>query len=313
MTQRELIYIKTVADEKSISKAAKKLFIAQPSLSQYVKRIEDGLNTPLFNRTPAGLTLTYAGERYYHMASQILKMVESFEMEVSDINDMKTGRIHVGIPNHLGAVLLPKILPRFSALCPSIEIHITEETSLALERLLMSGKLDFLIMHAPKEQENPALCYEFLSRDPFLIVTSKNHPVSLQAACAERGGYALLDIRALSQERLITLPAGQRIREVTNSILKEAEINRPDIYLTVKNFATAQLLAASGLGYTLIPSQYLHITSMDIAPACYAIPKQYKAYWDLCITTLKDSFLSKADLLFLQILKELYPQDVRYS
>ncbi|MEW3584663.1 LysR family transcriptional regulator, partial [[Clostridium] symbiosum] len=50
MTQRELIYIKTVADEKSISQAAKKLFIAQPSLSQYIKRIEDSLGTPLFNR-----------------------------------------------------------------------------------------------------------------------------------------------------------------------------------------------------------------------------------------------------------------------
>lgn len=55
MTQRELIYIKTVADEKSISQAAKKLFIAQPSLSQYIKRIEDSLGTPLFNRASTGL------------------------------------------------------------------------------------------------------------------------------------------------------------------------------------------------------------------------------------------------------------------
>ena len=64
MTSRELLYVKTIADEKSISQAAKKLFIAQPSLSQSLQRIEEQLGTQLFNRSVGGLTLTYAGERY---------------------------------------------------------------------------------------------------------------------------------------------------------------------------------------------------------------------------------------------------------
>ena len=58
MTSRELEYIKTVADEKSISSAARKLYIAQPSLSQSLQRIEENLGAKLFNRTPSGLTLT---------------------------------------------------------------------------------------------------------------------------------------------------------------------------------------------------------------------------------------------------------------
>ena len=57
MTSKELLYVKTVADEKSISRAAKKLFIAQPSLSQSIQRIEEALGTPLFNRNTKGLTL----------------------------------------------------------------------------------------------------------------------------------------------------------------------------------------------------------------------------------------------------------------
>lgn len=310
MTQRELIYIRTVADERSISQAAKKLFIAQPSLSQYIRRIEENLGTPLFNRTPSGLTLTYAGERYYHMASQILKMYESFETEISDINNMKTGRIHVGITNHLGTVLLPRILPRFSSLCPFIELHITEETSDKLEHLLSVGKLDFVLMHAPTEQaDNPLIRHEFLSRDPFLIVTAKQHPVAQKAVCSGTEAPPLLDIRHLEKERLITLPPSQRIRQVTDGILKKAGISQPDIYLTVKNFATAQRLAASGLGYTLIPSQYADIITMEAEAAYYSIPGQYNAFWDLCITTLKDAFLSKADLLFLEILKEMYRQE----
>ena len=101
MTTKELLYVKTVADEKNISKAAKKLFIAQPSLSQSIQRIEESVGTELFNRTSGGLTMTFAGERYYHMAVQVLKLYQDFEMEISDINNLKTGRIHLGTTNHL--------------------------------------------------------------------------------------------------------------------------------------------------------------------------------------------------------------------
>ena len=60
MTDRELLYVKTVTEVKSISRAAKKLFITQPSLSQSIQRIEQSLGTKLFNRTPEGLILTDA-------------------------------------------------------------------------------------------------------------------------------------------------------------------------------------------------------------------------------------------------------------
>lgn len=304
MTQRELIYIKTVADEKSISRAAKKLFIAQPSLSQYIKRIEAGLGTPLFRRTSAGLTLTYAGERYYLMAVQILKLCDNFEMEISDINNMKTGRIHIGITNFLGTVLLPKVLPRFTSLCPSVELNVTEETSAGLESLLAAGKLDFVIMHAPQELENPLLQYEQLSRDPFLAVTSRDRPLSLCSQENKSGRYPLLERECLIRSRFIMVPQNQRIRQITDSILRAAGIKSPEILLTVKSFATAQLLAAAGLGVALIPSQYAKITVSDVEPVFYSIPEAYCAYWDLCITTAKDAFLSKADQLFLRILRE---------
>ena len=68
MTTKELLYVKTVADEHNISKAAKKLFIAQPSLSQSIQRIEDSIGTTLFNRTSTGLTLTFAVSISSHLS-----------------------------------------------------------------------------------------------------------------------------------------------------------------------------------------------------------------------------------------------------
>lgn len=306
MTGKELLYIKTVVDEKSITKAAKKLFIAQPSLSQSIQRLEESLGIALFNRTSSGLTLTYAGERYYHMATQVLKIYEDFELEISDMNNLKTGRIHLGVTNHLGTIVLPHVLPRFCELCPFIELHVLEENSTSLEQKLLMGELDFAVMHAPKEPENSQIDYSILKKDPFLLITSGSHPLAAKAQKREGYKYPVADITLLKNESFIMLPKQQRIRQVTDSVLKRAGISQPDIRLTLKSYETAGLLAARGIGITFIPSQYYKLTPSEYAPALFSIDEKYDATWDMCIATLKGGFLSKADQLFIRILKEIF-------
>ncbi len=305
MTQKELLYVKTVADEKSISKAAKLLFIAQPSLSQSIQRIEETLGTQLFNRVSGGLTLTYAGERYYSMATQILKMYENFEIEISDINNLKTGRIHLGTTNHLGTLVLPRILPRFYELCPFIELVITEETSQILDQKLLARQLDFAIMHAPKERTATQINYELLSKDPFIIVMAPDHPLLVHAEPKPGYAYPVLDVRLLQNEPFIMLHKQQRIRQVCDSVLQRAGIRQPEIRFTLKSYETAQLLAAQGLGVTIVPQHYARITSPDYQPAFCSIDSVYDASWEKCIATLNSNYLSKADQLFIKIAKEM--------
>lgn len=308
MTTKELLYVKTVADEHNISKAAKKIFIAQPSLSQSIQRIEDSIGTTLFNRTSTGLTLTFAGERYYHMAVQILKMYEDFQLEISDINNLKTGRIHVGITSHLGTLVLPRVLPAYKKIGPHVEITITEENTASLEQQLLAGKLDFAVMHAPPEKSSlAALHYELLSRDPFVIVLSPDHPLLQKAVSREGYPYPVLDLKLLADEPFLMLHQTQRIRQITDEVLLRAGISRPKTVLTLKSFETAQLLAARGMGVMLVPEQYSRIHSGKLQPARLCIDQIYGAGWDMCIATLNDSFLSKADQLFIRILKEQFP------
>lgn len=308
MTQKELLYVKTVAEVKSISKAARLLFMAQPSLSQSIQRIEDSVGTPLFNRTTGGLTLTFAGERYYHMATQILKMYEDFEMEISDINNLKTGRIQFGITNHLGTLVLPRLLPRFLDICPQVELTVMEETSQILEKNLLSGQLDFSIMHAPRTSEHPQIDYRILTHDPFVIVLSPSHPLLKKANKKSGYEFPVLDLSLLKEEPFLMLHKQQRIRQVTDAVLVRAGIPQPHIRLTLKNYETAQLLAAQGLGITLVPKQYAAITTAGFRPAFCSIDETYDAYWDMCIATLKNSFLSKADRLFLRLAEEIFAQ-----
>ena len=301
MTSKELLYVKTVADEKSISRAAKKLFIAQPSLSQSIQRIEEALGTPLFNRNTKGLTLTFAGERYCQMASQVLKMYEDFELEISDINNLKTGRIHLGITNHLGTLTLPLAMRRFKELCPFVEVLVTEDNSVGLEKRLATGELDFVIMHAPARAQHSKIRYKTIRRDPFILVAAQDHPLVSRAAPTEGYPYPVLDLRLLEEVPMIRLDPDQRIRQITDSVLRRAGLTQVSTVITLKNHTTAQLLAAQGLGITMVPLEYSRLTvEQGPPPALLSIDQRYEAWWDMCVATLEDGFLSKADELFIR-------------
>lgn len=310
MNSRELLYVKTVARAGTISKAAQELFVAQPSLSQSIQRIEESLGVPLFNRTASGLTLTYAGERYCQMASQILKIYGDFEAEVSEISNLKTGRVHLGITNHLGVVVISQVLPEFHQLYPGIEVFVSEENTATLEQKLLTGELDFAIMHAPAPKNSqPLIQYDTLKDDPFVIVLSRDHPLNARALKSPQSPYPVLDLAHLKDEPFLMLHKQQRIRQITDAAFKRAGLTQPKVLLTLRNYETAQALAARGFGLTLLPSEYAALNQSRFLSSLLSVPPEYGAKWSMCISTLKSGFLSRADQMFIQLVKERFSAD----
>jgi len=304
MTNKELLYIKTIIDEKSVSKASRKLFVAQPALSQIIKRIENTYEIKLFNRIGNKILPTAAGEKYYNMATQILNIAENFQLEISNLNRLNIGKIKLGITNFLGTSVLPKVLPYFHERYPKVEIAIIETNSDGLEKGLLSGELDVVVMHALDENINEKINYDIISRDNFRILTSKKNPLVKEAKNKKDSKYPELDLKLLDKENFIMVHREQRIRQASDTILKKADIINPKILYTLKNFSTVQLLIANGLGVTLMPQRYLNILSNNDILACFSINKSYKAYWDLCIATNKNLELSLATKTFIEMLKE---------
>ena len=306
MTSRELLYIKTIADERSITRAAQKLYLTQPSLSHCVSSIEKQLGTRLFTRTSGGLMLTYAGERYYRMACEVLRVYAAFESEISEESELLRGRITLGITNYLACDLLPRMLPRFHKAHPGIEIRIVEETTDELEKSLLSGRLDFAIMHTGAgdgASEDPGLAHEVLHRDPFLLVAPQDHPHADKAVPC-KGSYPELDPAHLGGEPFLMVSRGQRIRHVADRVLSQAGI-APQIVFTSRNYETLRRLCAEGMGYTFVPSHYAGLLGgEDYQPAYYAIPEKYNAFWELSVVTLKDAYLSRATRAFLTEFKQ---------
>ena len=126
MDLKELDYIVTVADEGSISRAAEKLFMAQSSLSQAVRLIEQDLGTSVFVRTARGVRPTAAGEAFISHARQILQQYREARSEASDIENLKGGTIIFGISTYRGTYLLPPVLKKFHERYPKVHVEISD-------------------------------------------------------------------------------------------------------------------------------------------------------------------------------------------
>ena len=305
MTTRELLYIKTIDDERSLTRAAQKLYVTQPSLSHCVAVLEQQLGTKLFRRTSGGLLLTYAGEKYYRMACEVLRVYHAFEAEISDESALARGRVTFGITNYLATDHLPRMLPAFNRAHPGIELRVLEETTDQMEKSLLSGRLDFAIMHTGAgdgASEDPGLAHEVLSRDPFLIAAPPDTPY----AAAPRGDQSPpeLDPARLDGEPFLMVSKGQRIRHVADRVLAQAGVT-PQVVFESRNYETLRRLAAQGMGYAFVPRQYVGLLGgEDYRPQYFAIPQKYAAYWELSVVTLKDAYLSRAARAFLRSFRE---------
>lgn len=302
MNDRELLYIKTIADTKSISKAAEELFIAQPSLSQSLQRIERELGTHLFIREPRGMKLTYAGEKYYLMAKEILDIYSDFKSEITHINELKAGRLVIGIARYMGMNILPNILPKFNKNYPNIEIIIREENTRVLENLVLGGNVDFALTHVHKKEMNEKINYEILKEDEFLLVTPKAY-LKDSDKIKVKDGKSYVDLRDLEGEKFILLDINKGIRKVQDRTIKSYGIS-PDVVFTTKNFETAKRLAANGMGITIIPKDYLNIFSQDKNYDSFNLSGTEENIWYTAILTIPDIYKSQATKVFIEEVKK---------
>ncbi|MDD3368659.1 MAG: LysR family transcriptional regulator [Lachnospiraceae bacterium] len=179
MAIKSLEYIVALAEEKSVSKAAARLYMAQSSLSQFLKNQEEELGTVLFNRTPGGIRLTDAGRAYVDYAYRTLNDYRQVQNQINDIEELKSGQVLFGISTFRGSYLIPRVLQEFSRVCPEVDIIISEHNSFALEELIISGKLDMALVVLPLKKATTPI--NFMMQDEVMIMASKDH-LALQYA-----------------------------------------------------------------------------------------------------------------------------------
>lgn len=299
MTQNELLYILTIAEYGNITKAAQELFISQPSLSESLSKVEQEFGKPIFFREQNGLTPTPFGIQYLKTAKQILESYKQMNLELDEYRQMRRGTLNFGIPFNLGAYVLPRILPQFCRIYPDITVSFKENNSAELDKMMLSGKLDFSIMHY--ETPDEAICYEPLADDPFYLVMPMN--LAQKHQFPDYRELSIYDLKSLADEPFLMIASRQKLRQVIDAILSQLNLH-PNVRFTTKNMETAKRLAAAGMGITFLPLSYLTLFSGIDNLACYPLDQNLQASWKLVVGYPKNRALSRCSKEFIRVLKE---------
>ena len=149
MNTKQFQYVLTLAQEGSLSKAADTLNITQPSLSQYIKKIEKQIGLELFDRTNGDVRLTDAGRVYIDTGRKILDLEHQMENNFTDLSSYKTGSLIIGAAPYLAASMLPTIARLFQSLHPGMHLVIREGTTAELVEGMEHGGYDLALTLLP--------------------------------------------------------------------------------------------------------------------------------------------------------------------
>ena len=142
-SHREIIY--TIYKEQSFSRAAQKLFIAQPSLSLLVKKLENQLGIPLFDRSCKPIRLTEAGREYIRAVEIIRETEADFMNYLQSVRALEAGVLGIGSNQLLSSLVLPKYIADFNRKYPNIRLSLMDANSTTLQNEITLGQLDMVI------------------------------------------------------------------------------------------------------------------------------------------------------------------------
>jgi len=242
-------YFLTVAREGSISKAAEKLYLSQPYLSQCISRLEQELGMKLFDRSHSPLTLTEAGRLYQSYLESVGNLTGKLESQLKELKTDSRQTLNVGMTLWRGSVLLPDILPVYTKTHPDVRIVVHEYHSIKLTELLLEEKIDFALMNIPNRMEE--LIYETVFHERMLLVVNRGNPV-IRGMETSVEDPAPVDLSLFKKERFILLPGDQVMGQAQENLFAKVNMTCVDTLYTTSS-TTAVNLVSAGFGVTFLP------------------------------------------------------------
>jgi LysR family transcriptional regulator, hydrogen peroxide-inducible genes activator len=300
MELRQFLYAIQIAAEKNFSRAAEKLHIAQPSLSQQLSKLEKEIGVLLFQRNTNSVEITHAGDVFVEKAQKILDMVNQLKKEMEDISQMRKGKLVVGSLPITGSHVLPLVLPVFQSRYPEIEIVLVEDTTTRLEHLTSNGQTDISLLTLPLHE--PSLTCQKLIDEEIWLALPPQHALLQAKNQSSHSDGAWIQISDLEKEPFIVLKKGQGFRQLTEELCLAAGF-QPNIVFESSNIDTVQSLVAAGMGIAFVPSMIARTQGSPFTPIY--LPLHDKPHRTLVIAYRNGRYLSKAAEAFIATLLEV--------
>lgn len=270
--QRFCKYIKTIAQYHSFSKAAQVLYVSQPALSRFVKKVEDELGVALFDRDTIPLRLTLAGKRYLEYVDQFQALERNMRQEFSAMGKQAFSRLTIATLPLLGIYVLPRIVPDFAEQFPSVDQKIVECSSTEILKQLEHDDVDLVLTNL--KPENPHLRYERLMGDPVVLAMRYDDELRQRYPdCGNNLEHPIpADLSQFQKQTLIVLRAWQNMRIVAEAICQHYSFT-PRRVVEVPSLPSALSLVGCGRGMTFICPSYVHCIQPQTPLIYFSLPE----------------------------------------
>lgn len=247
MELRQIQYFVVVAGQQNFSRAAEAVGVAQPALSQQIRRLEDELGVVLLDRSNRPVTLTEAGVAFLARAERILAEAKLATDDMREFAGVGRGRLVIGALPSLARVSLGAVLSRFHTAHPGIELILKEETTEQLERLLGLGQLDLALLHAVPglytgEASHRGIVMERLFDEELVVIVSAGHRF------AERKALAVRDLR---DEGFVLRMRGSGLSHTIMTATNAAGFT-PLVAAECSSVGTLRSLVSAGIGVSIV-------------------------------------------------------------
>ena len=257
MEIHQLRYFVAVADEGSFSRAAAKVRVAQPSLSQQIRKLEAEIGQPLFDRLPRSVVLTEAGRCFIEYARQILASIGDARRCVDELKGKIAGDVAVGAIPTIAPYVLPELVVTFQKHYPEVTLHIVEDVTAAIGRRVEAGELDVAL--ASTCQRSPTLRVEFLGKEPLLALVPEGH------ALAKQNVITLDDLRS---QRFLLLHEMHCLSQQVHHLLESRRL-QPEVALAGSQLSTIANMVAAEIGVSIVPQM---MVKHHATPGCVSLP-----------------------------------------
>lgn len=234
-------YFLALTQELNFQRAARRVSITQPTLSQQIKKLEDELGSPLFERTPHEVRLTKAGKKFLPYAQTAVDTLKEALNEMQEGSGEISGTVNLGMIPTICPYLVPGILGNLKKNHPKIKISLYEETTSSLIEKLKQGRLDMGILSLPIHEKG--LVEKKLVDEEYLLAVPTRHPL-VQKSSVQR--------KDIEREKILTLQEGHCFSQ---QALDYCKLSRTDEQIVFQGSSLASVLklTALGEGITFVP------------------------------------------------------------
>jgi len=246
MELRHLIYFVAVAEELHFGRAAQRLNISQPPLSQQIRHLEEEIGVRLLNRTKRRVEITPAGSVFLAEARRILAASEEAVRRAIRADKGEIGRLAVGFIGSANYSVLPPVMREFRRRFQEVELSLMEMNTSNQIEALRAGRIQVGFLRPPPGSEEAGLAVAPVYREPLVVAMSRNHPLQ---------GMKEMPLRLLAKESFIMIPRQRGPGYFDHLIaLCQREGFSPYIVLEASQFHTIVGLVAAELGIAVVPA-----------------------------------------------------------